>query len=95
MSISLSWYLNAGMKFHDQRTTENVLQDEFISHAKSEADAEEIKLIDRCVKFQRKQLRYHQISGDALCEFKAGRITFAEWNRRQSDAVMELECSIL
>ena len=91
MNISLSWYLNFGMKSHDQRTTENVLKDEFISHAKSESDDEEIKLIDRCIKFQQKQLRYHQISGEALSEFTTGRISHAEWNRRQSDAVMEVE----
>ena len=53
MNIALDWFLQYGMQRHDSRTTENVLDDRFVSHAKTEATAEEQAHIDSCITFQK------------------------------------------
>lgn len=53
MNIAYEWFMNHGLKNHDFRTTKNVIDDNFVKHAKSCANADEIIFIDKCIEFQK------------------------------------------
>ena len=63
MNASFDWYMRYGLQSHDERTVANVLDDNFIAHAKSMANESERIYIDVCVTFQRSKSTEQRIAG--------------------------------